>query len=244
MSFYKLACCLVPVASVWIGMTPPSPPAQTKDRVTERYNFVTRITGPAANLPMVKLFLISVPTIEIFALLTHLLGSSNLNDGRNMILRDVSSTLMWTGKADALRMNVISHLGVFLLASGAFLRMQCYGALGKFFTFDIASFPDHKLVTSGPYSLVRHPAYTGTYCVGLGCYLFVFSKGSWVRESGVLDTVVGKIVLGGYAFAIFSGLVAMLRRTKIEDQLLKDKFGKEWEEWAKKVPYKLLPGIY
>jgi len=30
-------------------------------------------------------------------------------------------------------------------------------------------------------------------------------------------------------------------RAEVEDQVLRKEFGKEWEEWARKVPYKFIP---
>jgi protein-S-isoprenylcysteine O-methyltransferase Ste14 len=33
-------------------------------------------------------------------------------------------------------------------------------------------------------------------------------------------------------------------RASEEDEGLKQEFGREWEMWAEKVPYKLFPGIF
>ncbi|KAJ7923243.1 hypothetical protein B0H13DRAFT_1477462, partial [Mycena leptocephala] len=52
-------------------------------------------------------------------------------------------------------------IGTALIANGAILRLFCYRALGQYFTFKTAIARNHKLVTTGPYSIVRHPAYTG-----------------------------------------------------------------------------------
>lgn len=40
------------------------------------------------------------------------------------------------------------------------------------------------------------------------------------------------------------GVVALLGRMSIEDRALKEKFGSEWAEWARRVPYLLIPGVY
>ena len=34
-----------------------------------------------------------------------------------------------------------------------------------------------------------------------------------------------------------------LWRMPVEDAMMKREFGKDWDEWAKAVPYRLFPGI-
>ena len=49
----------------------------------------------------------------------------------------------------------------------------------------------------------------------------------------------------GLVFAVTAILItALLTRTSFEDEALHQFAGKEWEEWTKKVPYKLVPFIY
>lgn len=40
---------------------------------------------------------------------------------------------------------------------------------------------------------------------------------------------------------IYSGLIS---RMAMEDAALRMTFGREWEDWASRVPYKLIPLIY
>ena len=35
-----------------------------------------------------------------------------------------------------------------------------------------------------------------------------------------------------------------LNRISIEDAALRKRFGTKWDDWAKRVPYAILPGIY
>ena len=37
------------------------------------------------------------------------------------------------------------------------------------------------------------------------------------------------------------GSYEFMCRAEVEDQVLRKEFGKEWEEWARKVPYKFIP---
>jgi protein-S-isoprenylcysteine O-methyltransferase Ste14 len=37
---------------------------------------------------------------------------------------------------------------------------------------------------------------------------------------------------------------ALVSRTKIEDEMMMNEFGEQWQEWAKKTRWRLLPGVY
>ena len=39
-------------------------------------------------------------------------------------------------------------------------------------------------------------------------------------------------------------LLTTFRRPNQEDAVLRKQFEKEWDEWAKKTPYKLIPYVY
>ena len=39
-------------------------------------------------------------------------------------------------------------------------------------------------------------------------------------------------------------ILITLRRTSIEDEVLRKEIGKQWEECAKRTPYKLLPFVF
>jgi len=66
-----------------------------------------------------------------------------------------------------------------------------------------------------------------------------------VRESGVLENMVMKIVIG-FASALLSYIIlfAVFGWMSKEDKSLQQHFGQEWEDWAKMVQYKLAPGVY
>lgn len=44
--------------------------------------------------------------------------------------------------------------------------------------------------------------------------------------------------------SILQSFVNIPRRMPVEDEILRSEFGKEWDEWAKAVPYRLFPWIY
>ncbi|KAF8996835.1 hypothetical protein BDQ17DRAFT_1544619 [Cyathus striatus] len=119
--------------------------------------------------------------------------------------------------------------------SGGLLRRACYISLGIFFTFEMGTRKDHKLITSGPYSIVRHPAYTGAVLTSVGCIL-VFNSCAVVSH-----------FIRPSAMWVFIGILSVIilpSRLSNEDQMLRKHFGQEWERWRERVPYRLIPGIY
>jgi protein-S-isoprenylcysteine O-methyltransferase Ste14 len=102
---------------------------------------------------------------------------------------------------------------------------------------------DYKLVTTGPYAIVRHPSYTGVFLVGFSTIFYHGSRGSWFVESGISNTMMGRVI--GYAVVGIAIIFTFLVKTRWEreDRVLKEVFGKQWDEWAKRVPYALVPGV-
>ncbi|KAF8892989.1 hypothetical protein BD779DRAFT_1135420 [Infundibulicybe gibba] len=134
--------------------------------------------------------------------------------------------------------------GVALIISGAYLRSRCYKALGNLFTFERAILPGHRLVTTGPYSVVRHPSYAGMMLVYLGLSMCHYDHNSWLWQSSVLDTRAGRVLVGSLVAAMAFTLFPLLMRVPKEDATLKKEFGEQWEQWARRVPYAVIPGIY
>ncbi|KAL1747589.1 hypothetical protein HDZ31DRAFT_31606 [Schizophyllum fasciatum] len=134
--------------------------------------------------------------------------------------------------------------GALLVAAGAAIRLVCFRTLRRMFTFTHTIQKDHQLMTTGPYSVVRHPSYTGVLMVFWGKVVWQTAPGSWMRESGFLHTVPG-IVVGGLvlAFNVFF-TIAFLIRCKEEDRALENAFGDQWRAWAGRVRYRLIPGIF
>lgn len=84
--------------------------------------------------------------------------------------------------------------------------------------------PGQKLVTTGPYSLVRHPMYMAIIPLFCG---FPLSVGSF---------------WGVIPMAICLGFTAI--RTYDEERFLVETFGKEYEDYRKKVPYRMIPFVF
>ena len=158
----------------------------------------------------------------------------------------ILSLLVWKGgKPENLHISNAAAIGVTLMVLGASIRLMAYRHLGRFFRFEASIQKDHELIVSGPYSIVRHPSYTGFIMVTSGWFLWSLSEGSWIIESGLWNTMLGRLLIVMYfsAINIVISIFALVRMSK-EDTALRNQFGKKWDDWAKRVPYSIFPGIY
>jgi len=147
-------------------------------------------------------------------------------------------------RAQDIGLTPLSIAGLGLVVVGAWLREKCYRALGPLFTIELAIRKDHKLVTTGPYGVVRHPSYAGILAVQAGLVCWFCSPGSWLRESGVLESTVGSGFV--YVSGLILGFIIMFGVSRMgrEEKELRKAFGGEWDAWARRVPYRLVPGLY
>jgi len=131
-----------------------------------------------------------------------------------------------------------------LMYLGAFIRIPAQGNLASLFKWETSIQQDHKLITSGPYAYVRHPAYTGGSLLVLGHTLFLYSSHTLMSEclsrSKVVAYMRGAVVIGRSLLPIYSAFW----RAAEEDRLLKKEFGKEWDQWAARTKYRLIPYVY
>jgi len=103
-------------------------------------------------------------------------------------------------------------LGLLVSIAGSVLMIWAPVYLGRYFSTRVTIQKDHKLVTDGPYALVRHPRYTGCLGWGLGLPLVFLS-------------------LPGLAAALLYCLT-FVWRIRDEERLLADHFGEQWTAYA------------
>ncbi len=151
--------------------------------------------------------------------------------------------LLFGGDASRIRFTSAAAAGIALGVAGGALRAWCYRELGKFFTFEMSIMKDHELVTTGPYAIVRHPGYTGTFMTVTSMFLLHATKGSWVRESGILNHFLGKMNAGFFALLMSTVSFTLFRRMRAEDRALRKRFEERWEAWAATVRYMIIPGV-
>jgi protein-S-isoprenylcysteine O-methyltransferase Ste14 len=76
-------------------------------------------------------------------------------------------------------------------------------------------YADHRLITSGPFTIVRHPMYLALQAAALGM-IFLFQTWSCVL------------------FLLF--MLSLYRRARMEERALALEFGAAWEEYCRRVP--------
>lgn len=130
------------------------------------------------------------------------------------------------------------------MCGGALFRLASYRELGRFFTWELSVKKDHHLVTTGPYSIVRHPAYLGNIFISTGALITFLGPGSWYNEGGWLSTTGGKAL--AVVWVVYNAWVAIGLSSRVgkEDEVLRDQFPEEWARWAVKTPYRLIPFVY
>lgn len=111
----------------------------------------------------------------------------------------------------------VSVLTMVLAAGSVWFCISAIRTLGQQWSLAARVVEGHKLVTQGPYSVVRNPIYTGMLGMLLATGLAV---SHWI---GLLIALV-----------VFSAGTAI--RVRTEAALLRETFGEEFENYARKVP--------
>ncbi|KAI1792768.1 ICMT-domain-containing protein [Ganoderma leucocontextum] len=225
-----------------IAFYPPntSPPKSDDRAKFGRPDLITRIPSFVPKIVMALYY--SLHLVEIAALLAHVYPSHPLS--ALILARLFPGPFPTAGSPAQLALSPAFLLGFLMLVAGAALRKVCYATLGRFFTYQLALFKGHKLVTWGPYAVVRHPSYSGFIIAAAGLLIVQFGPGSYLYESGALEHRWVATAAVGWALWMLSVVAVAVGRVSTEDKVLKKEFGKEWEAWAKKTPYRLVPYLY
>lgn len=113
--------------------------------------------------------------------------------------------------------------GIILICAAIIVSQVAIKTLGKFFDrLTIKS--DHRLVTDGIYSLIRHPIYTSYILLFLGFCIMLQS-------------------LWGSGLLLMVCVVWFGNRIAIEEQMLEERFGEEYQSYSQQTK-RLFPYIY
>lgn len=115
-------------------------------------------------------------------------------------------------------------IGLTLMGGGTIFRIWAIQTLGRFFTSTVQTTGEQRLITTGPYALVRHPSYLGAFAAILGIPVMLQT---W----------------GGLAVAAAAMLYAYYRRIAVEETALLAQFGDSYILYRKKVK-RMLPGVW
>lgn len=117
----------------------------------------------------------------------------------------------------------IRWVGFLLYTLGGILRLYPVFVLGHRFSGLVAIQPQHTLVTTGIYSVIRHPSYLGMIINMIGWCL-------------VLRSLGGLLIAGLF-------LIPLIARINSEEKMLSSEFGTEYENYRSKTS-RLIPHIY
>ncbi len=131
----------------------------------------------------------------------------------------------WTDRAGILCLDgdTIRWIGVALFVIGGALRLWPVYALGNRFSGLVAIQPGHTLLTTGLYSVIRHPSYLGLLVNAAGWSL------AFRAVSGLVLTALMALVV--------------LARIAAEERLLLGQFGAEYDAWRARTS-RLIPGVW
>lgn len=108
-------------------------------------------------------------------------------------------------------------LAILLFLLAALLSWTARHALGKQWRIEAGINPDHELITSGPYRVVRHPIYTSMLCIFLGTGVLVAPW--WLLALSIVILLAGTEI-----------------RVRVEDRLLGSHFGDQFQVYRQSVP--------
>ncbi len=150
-------------------------------------------------------------------LLAPLLG---LGGGLVMLVAGLDALFGWS-PTYSLPLKILSLLIIlagYALGSYALIENRFFSGMVR-----IQTDRDHQVVSSGPYRWMRHPGYAGALLTYLATPLFLDS--GWAFLPTVFVTVL------------------LVIRTSLEDRFFQDELG-GYRDYARRVRYRLLPGVW
>ena len=114
--------------------------------------------------------------------------------------------------------------GYCVMLLGFALRVWAIVVLGSSFRTTVETHEGQKVVSGGPYRLVRHPSYSGLVLMGLG---YGLALQNWLS----------------LAVALLLPLLPLIYRIRVEEAALVSSMGSEYEDYRKRTK-KLIPWIW
>lgn len=112
---------------------------------------------------------------------------------------------------------VVAALIILLVMASLLLVIAAVHTLGKQWSLQARVLEHHELIRGGPYRIVRHPIYTGLFGMLIVSGL---ARGHWI----------------GLLLACFVYYIGTTLRIGSEEKLLREQFGRQYEEYAREVP--------
>jgi protein-S-isoprenylcysteine O-methyltransferase Ste14 len=113
------------------------------------------------------------------------------------------------------RSSAFGYAGLALTAAGIALAIWSRIYLGRNWSARVTVKQDHELMRSGPYSIVRHPIYSGLLVALAGTTLDV----------GEVHTLVGFLLV----------IVGLKMKANLEEQFMREEFGEAYARYQREV---------
>lgn len=111
-----------------------------------------------------------------------------------------------------------------LMWAGIALRQWCFITLGRYFTFTVKTSPDQRVVTAGPYRVLRHPSYSAILLIltGLG-----ITYGNWLSLAAIVTI----------------SAAGLIYRIHVEEAALSQALGAEYTDFVR-TRKRLIPFVW
>ncbi|KAJ5653838.1 hypothetical protein N7490_000841 [Penicillium lividum] len=131
--------------------------------------------------------------------------------------------------------SLTTKLALAMMYLGSAVRLMAYSGLGQFFSFHLT--PPERLVTSGIYRWVQHPSYSGILFLIAGSF-FLFVRwdaafACWIPKEILMRLDGWGVPAATAAMGLEIFMFAL--RMRDEEEMLRRKFGRQWEEWHAKT---------
>ncbi|KAF9807140.1 hypothetical protein IEO21_08372 [Rhodonia placenta] len=240
MSVLKIPALAVTALGAFITLTPPQPKPKEGDS-QKKLGKLEKVLSSTSRL--------YVASFKVFLCLASIIEAAVICASRypaHTASQKILGLLVFGPASLANRIGYSPSfaVGCGLVTLGSYTRYRCHRALGELFTLEVNICDDHKLITHGPYAYVRHPSYTSALAVFIGSVCCYGSLGSWFRECQIINTAWGGALIAAYMMFLTVGMTVITSRPAVEDQLLRERFKGQWDAWAQRVPYRLIPFLY
>jgi protein-S-isoprenylcysteine O-methyltransferase Ste14 len=114
--------------------------------------------------------------------------------------------------------------GVFLVATGLYIRVSSILTLRTHFTYTVTTIEHHELIETGLYRTIRHPGYLGQLIIFLG---IAISMSNWLSVLGMMLPVT----------------TGFLYRISVEETFMQEQLGQKYVEYKRRT-HRLIPTLY
>jgi protein-S-isoprenylcysteine O-methyltransferase Ste14 len=114
--------------------------------------------------------------------------------------------------------------GVAVMSAGIVLRLWAIAVLGRFFRVVVIVQEGHRVISDGPYRVIRHPAYTGLLLVAAG-----------------YGVALGSLL--GLVCAVVIPFLGMLPRILVEEAELERGLGDDYRRYEQET-WRLVPHVW